>query len=186
MKKVIALFWAVASILTACAGKASRNVPARTEESKVLVAYFSCTGNTKKAAEIVAKATGGTLYRITPQTAYTAADLNWHNENSRSSVEMKDAKARPALADRKAPVAGCDTIYLGYPIWWDLAPRIVNTFLESYDFKGKTVIPFVTSGSSTIAHSAAELRKQYPQIKWGDGKRFSGNKQDFLDWLGRK
>lgn len=143
-------------------------------DKKILVAYFSCTGTTQKVAAAIAKETGATLYRITPAVAYTSADLDWENKSSRSSVEMDDEKSRPALGGEALDVKDYDVVFLGYPIWWDLCPRLVNTFLEKYNFAGKSVIPFITSGSSSITNSANQLRKLYPKINWGEGRRFSG------------
>lgn len=137
---------------------------------KILVTYFSATGTTARAAEKLASVTGGELYAITPAKLYTSADLNWNNKQSRSSVEMHDAKARPELGGKKLDVAGYDIIFIGYPIWWDLAPRVVNTFIEKYDLKGKTVIPFATSGGSSINNSAAALKKSYPALNWKEGQ----------------
>lgn len=137
---------------------------------KILVTYFSATGTTARAAEKLASVTGGELYDITPAKPYTSADLNWNNKQSRSSVEMHDAKARPELGGKKLDVAGYDIIFIGYPIWWDLAPRVVNTFIEKYDLKGKTVIPFATSGGSSITNSAAVLKKSYPALNWKEGQ----------------
>ena len=120
---------------------------AQTAESgkKILVAYFSCTGTTERVAAAIAKETGGALYRITLADAYTSADLDWQNKKSRSSVEMADDKSRPALGGEAIDPKDYDVIFIGYPIWWDLCPRPVNTFLEKYDFSGKTIIPFATS-----------------------------------------
>lgn len=114
--------------------------------NKVLVAYFSCTGTTETAAKAVAEATGGTLYRIRPAKDYTAADLDWRDKSSRSSVEMADPASRPALADSSAAVGRYDVVFLGYPVWWDQCPRIVYTFMEAYDFDGKRVVPFAQLG----------------------------------------
>lgn len=140
------------------------------EGNKTLVAYFSATGTTEKAAEMIAEATGGDIFRIEPQQAYTAKDLDWTDKSSRSSIEMKDSKSRPAIAGKLENAGSYGTIYLGYPIWWDLAPRIINTFLETYGFEGKTVIPFATSGGSGITNSENELKKAYPSIDWKKGK----------------
>lgn len=140
-------------------------------QGKVLVAYFSATGNTQRVARLVAESAGGTLYEITPVEQYTGEDLDWHDNNSRSSVEMNNEKARPAIEnDLPGTVADYDVVYLGYPIWWNQAPRVINTFLETYDFSGKTIIPFATSGGSSIDNSAKELQKAYPSIKWGRGQ----------------
>lgn len=140
------------------------------KSSTVLVAYFSATGNTKATAETLAKVTGGDLYEIEPQTAYTRADLDWHDHQSRSTIEMNDPQARPTIKAGKGNIGDYDTIYIGYPIWWYVAPRIINTFIESYDLKGKTLIPFATSGSSSIAKSVEELKKTYPEINWQEGR----------------
>ena len=137
---------------------------------KALVTYFSATGNTARAARLIAAATGADLYEIRPAQTYTEKDLDWHDAHSRSSVEMKDPKARPAIQTPKADVEAYDVIFIGYPIWWDLAPRIINTFIESHNLKGKTVVPFATSGSSSITNSAATLKKDYPDLNWKAGK----------------
>ena len=142
----------------------------QSDQPKALVAYFSATGNTARAARQVAAVTGADLYEIRPEQPYTDKDLDWHNAHSRSSVEMNDPKARPALQSPKADAGRYDVIFIGYPIWWDLAPRVINTFIESHDLKGKTVVPFATSGSSPIANSAAALKKEYPDLNWKAGK----------------
>lgn len=139
-----------------------------------LVAYFSATGTTAKAAKALANAVGGELYEIKPAVPYTSADLNWMDKGSRSSVEMKDAHSRPALADTDAPVAGHDVIFLGFPVWWYVAPTILNTFLEAYDFTGKTIVLFATSGGSGLGKSAAGLRSSAPGAKIVDGRMLNG------------
>ncbi|MBT9683154.1 flavodoxin [Pseudoflavonifractor sp. MCC625] len=139
-----------------------------------LVAYFSATGTTAKAAKALANAVGGDLYEIKPAVPYTNADLNWMDKGSRSSVEMKDAHSRPALADTDAPIAGHDVIFLGFPVWWYVAPTILNTFLEAYDFTGKTIVLFATSGGSGLGKSAAGLRPSAPGAKIVDGKLLNG------------
>lgn len=143
---------------------------AQNNEKQILVAYFSATGTTARAAEKLANVTGGELYAITPAKSYTSADLDWHDKQSRSSVEMNDPKARPAIKGRKENITDHDVIFIGYPIWWNLAPRIINTFIESHDLKGKTVIPFATSGGSTLGNSAAVLKKTYPALIWKEGR----------------
>ena len=115
---------------------------------KKLVAYFSASGVTKKLAERISKVVGADLYEIQPKDVYTEEDLNWMNENSRSSIEMKNKSFRPKIANKVVNMGEYDTIYVGFPIWWYVAPTIINTFLESYDLKGKTIIPFATSGQS--------------------------------------
>ena len=122
--------------------------------SKILVAYFSASGVTAKAAANLAKAEMADLYEIKPAVPYTSADLNWNDKKSRSSVEMSDKSHRPELADHAAPISEYDTILLGFPIWWYTAPTIIQTFLESYDFAGKTIILFSTSGVSGLGRTA--------------------------------
>ncbi len=137
---------------------------------KTLVAYFSATGNTAKAARKIAASTGGTLYAIQPIQKYTTADLNWNDKNSRSTKEMNDAKSRPGIKKTLKDIQQYDTVYIGFPIWWDLAPRVINTFIESYNLTGKTIIPFATSGGSGIDNSEKQLKKSYPKLKWKPGK----------------
>ena len=126
--------------------------------SKKLVAYFSASGVTADAAKKIAQAANADLYEICPEVSYTAADLDWQDKNSRSSVEMNDRTFRPALADKNAKAEEYDVIFLGFPIWWYTAPTIINTFLESYDISGKTIILFATSGSSGFDKAAADLK----------------------------
>lgn len=152
------------------------------QKKKVLVAYFSCTGRTETVAKAIAQATDATLYRIQPQKAYSSADLDWRDKQSRSSKEMDNPHARPALADRQAQAETYDVIFLGYPIWWDRSPRIINTFIESYRLKGKTVIPFATSGSSSIQNSVRELKQQYGDIEWHPGKLCNDGISDAVKW----
>ena len=143
--------------------------------SKKLVAYFSATGTTKRAAEQLAREAGADLYEIVPAERYTAADLDWHDKGSRSSQEMNDLASRPALADTDAPVADYDTIYLGFPVWWYVAPRIINTFLEAYDFSGKDVVVWVTSGGSGLGRTVPELEECVPDATFIEGGRVSGS-----------
>lgn len=142
--------------------------------NKTLVAYFSASGTTARAAKALAQAAGADLFEIKPAQPYTPADLDWMNKKSRSSVEMNDGNARPVIADRVQNMADYDTVFIGFPIWWYTAPRIVNTFLESYDFTGKTVIPFATSGGSGVEKSADDLKKKYPNLNWKKGKLLGG------------
>lgn len=125
---------------------------------KTLVAYFSASGVTAEAAKKLAKAAGADLYEIKPAVPYTDKDLDWRNEQSRSSVEMRSKASRPALADNNADISQYDTIYLGFPIWWYVAPTIINSFLESYDFSGKTIILFATSGGSGFGSTVRNLK----------------------------
>ena len=150
---------------------------------KTLVAYFSASGQTAKLAKILAGVTGGDLFEIAPETAYTAADLDWMDKKSRSTIEMKDPKSRPAIAGKVADMAQYDTVFVGFPIRWYQAPRIIETFLESYDFSGKTVIPFATSGGSGMGRTVDELRKLCPNANWKAGKMVNGISDKALaDW----
>ncbi len=143
---------------------------------KKLVAYFSASGTTKKTAQLIAKATGADLYEITPKVAYTEADLNWMDKKSRSSVEMNDKKFRPEVEDKDAHIAEYDEIILGFPIWWYVAPTIVNTFLEKYDFSGKKIVLFATSGGSGFGNTVKELQPSAPNAQFVEGKVLN-NKQ---------
>ena len=136
---------------------------------KKLVAYFSATGTTQRQAEKLAKAAGADLYEIKPAQPYTSADLNWNDSSSRTTVECKDAASRPALADTAAPVAEADVIYLGFPIWWYVAPHIVNSFLEAYDFSGKTIVVWATSGGSGLGATVSELKPSAPGATFVEG-----------------
>lgn len=150
-----------------------------------LVAYFSASGNTAKAAKALAKAAGADLYEIKPAVPYTGADLNWMDKRSRSSVEMSDKNSRPALADTDAPVAEHDVIFLGFPIWWYTAPTIINTFLERYDFSGKTIVLFATSGGSSLGSTAAALQSSAPGARILDGRLLNGrlSEGDLKAWV---
>ena len=125
--------------------------------NKTLVAYFSCTGTTRRAAQALAAAVDADVYEIRPQIPYTPADLDWRNKKSRSSVEMNDPGFRPALADKNAAIDAYNTIFVGFPIWWYVAPTIINTFLETYDFSGKRIILFATSGGSGFGKTVSRL-----------------------------
>jgi len=137
--------------------------------SKKLVAYFSASGVTAKTAIELAKAAEADIYEIKPETPYTSADLDWKDKNSRSSVEMRD-HILPPLADKNADIAAYDTIYIGFPVWWYVAPTIINTFLESYDFAGKRIILFATSGGSGFGKTVANLEKSAPGAEITEGK----------------
>ena len=129
---------------------------------KTLVAYFSASGVTAKVADKLADALGADIYEIRPETPYTKADLNWMDKNSRSTIEMNDKTIRPAIADKNARIGEYNTIFLGFPIWWYVAPTIINTFLESYDFAGKKIILFATSGGSKFGKTVEELKVSVP------------------------
>ena len=142
--------------------------------NKILVAYFSASGVTKKVAENLAKAAGADLFEIAPAQPYTAADLDWRDKQSRSTMEMKDRNCRPAMT-ANPDISGYDIILVGFPVWWYREPSIVDTFMESADFTGKTVVPFCTSGGSGLGDSAANLQALAPGAKVFDGKRFSSS-----------
>ncbi len=141
---------------------------------KILVAYFSASGVTAKAAGELAEVSGGDLYEIKPEIPYTRADLDWMDKKSRSSIEMNDPSSRPGIADRLPDMGKYDVIFVGFPIWWYVAPTIINTFLESYDFSGKTIIPFATSGGSGMGKTNEGLEKSCPGAKLMAGKLLNG------------
>jgi flavodoxin len=143
--------------------------------SNTLVAYFTASGVTGNVARTLATAAGADIYEIRPVTPYTSADLDWQDKNSRSTVEMNDKAYRPAIADADANIAAYDVIFLGFPIWWYVAPTIINTFLESYDFSGKTIVLFATSGSSGFENTVASLTGSVsPSAKIVEGRILNG------------
>ena len=165
--------------LTTCAQKQDKK-----EMNKVLIAYFSASGVTKGAAEQLAAVAEADLHEIKPVQPYTDADLDWRDKQSRSSVEMKDKSSRPAIIDKLANMQDYDVIYVGFPIWWYTAPTIINTFMEAYDFKGKTVIPFATSGGSSIKKACEDLKATYPDVNWKEGKLLNRvSMQDLESWV---
>ena len=153
--------------------------------SKKLVAYFSASGVTAKVAEMLAEAIGADIFEIEPKVPYTEADLNWMEKNARSTIEMNDPNARPAISGSVENMEQYDIIFVGYPIWWGEAPRIVSTFMESYDFSGKTIVPFCTSGGSGIGSSASNLERLTSGTTWLDGRRLNGSdSQDtVMEWV---
>ena len=142
---------------------------------KALVTYFSASGMTAGVSERLAQAIGAPIYEIKPEVPYTKADLDWTNKNSRSTVEMEDKSCRPALADTQAPVADADIIFVGYPVWWYREPSIIDTFMEAYDFNGKTIIPFATSGMSGIGDSGKNMQDLAKGAKVLPGMRFKNS-----------
>lgn len=171
MKRLTWAFAVVAALfatLTACAQKKQTESENKTM-GKTLVAYFSATGTTEGVAKMIASATQGELYEIEPEVAYSSEDLDWTVPTSRSCRENDDPQSRPAFKSLKDDLADYDVIYLGYPIWWDQAPRIINTFIEAYGLKGKTVRPFATSGGSGVNNSVKVLKKTYPDVNWQTG-----------------
>ncbi len=152
---------------------------------KKLVAYFSASGTTAKAAKTLAEAADADIYEIKPAVPYTKADLNWMDKKARSTVEMNDKSFRPAIADRDAHIENYDIIFVGFPIWWYIAPTIINTFLESYDFSGKTVILFATSGGSGFGQAVAGLQNSAPGAVIREGKILNGRQtvQSLKTWV---
>lgn len=151
---------------------------------KILVAYFSASGTTKRVAEVLANVSGGDLFEIEPAQKYTSDDLNWMDSNSRSSIEMADRNCRPEIKS-KVDISKYDCIFVGFPIWWYREPSIIDTFMESYDFSGKTIIPFATSGSSGLGESQNNIQNLAPDAKVLLGKRFSANvrENELNDWF---
>ena len=156
-------------------GRQPAPAPAPNEETRVLVAYFSATGNTENIAGHLEAVLDADLYEIVPQNPYTSADLNYNNSDSRASREQNDADARPAISGSVDNMEDYDVVFLGYPIWWGQAPKTVYTFLENYNFEGKTIVPFCTSGSSGIGSSATNMHDLAPDANWLSGQRFSGS-----------
>lgn len=151
---------------------------------KKLVAFFSASGTTKKVAEMIAAEAGADLYEITPKELYTRADLDWMNKKSRSSIEMSDKKIRPEIADIPVDISDYDEIILGFPIWWYVAPTIVNTFLEAHDFSGKKIVLFATSGGSGFGNTVSELQPSAPGAVITEGKLLNrASKQAVSDWV---
>ena len=161
------------------------NLNAQTMNKKTLVAYFSATGTTEKVAQNLAEVTHSDLFKINPETPYTAADLDWRDKNSRSTIEMNDKTSRPAIAEKLDNMADYEVVYLGFPIWWYVAPTIINTFLESYDFSGKTIVLFATSGSSGFGKTAEALQPSAPKAKIIVGRVLNGNpsKETIGEWV---
>ena len=151
---------------------------------KTLVAYFSATGVTESVARDLAEAAGATLYEIKPEVKYTASDLDWRDKQSRSSIEMNDKSSRPAIVKDLEDADSYDVIYIGFPVWWYTAPTIINTFIETYGFEGKTVIFFATSGGSNVSGADRQFQAQYPAINWKAGRLLNGtSKKDLQDWV---
>ena len=152
---------------------------------KILVACFSASGVTKAVAQSLAEAEGADFFEIVPETPYTAADLDWRDKHSRSTVEMEDPSSRPAIADKVADMAQYDTVFVGFPIWWGREPSIIDTFLESYDFSGKVIIPFCTSGGSPIGFTGDRMRqiaKGNPKVVNGQRMGGSLSREDLRLW----
>lgn len=155
------------------------------EGAKVLVAYFSATNTTEGVAEHIANGLNADLYEIVPEEPYTEADLNYNDDNSRSTIEMNDPSARPAISGSVENMEQYDIVFIGYPIWWGEAPRIVSAFVESYDFSGKTIVPFCTSGGSGIGSSDSNLEQLTRGADWLDGRRLNGSdsEETVMEWV---
>ena len=152
--------------------------------SKKLIAYFSASGVTADVAARLAKVAGADLFEIKPEVPYTAADLDWTNKKSRSTIEMNDPASRPAIKEKLANMTDYDVIFVGFPIWWYVAPTIINTFLESYDFAGKTIVPFATSGGSGMGKTVAALEKVAPKANFKPGKLLNrASEADMENWV---
>ncbi len=153
--------------------------------NKILISYFSASGTTKKVAEKIASITGGDLFEIEPTNKYTDADLNWNDSSSRSSIEMKDSTSRPEIKNKVSNLNDYDTVLIGFPIWWDLAPTIINTFIEENNLENKKVYVFATSGGSSVNNSFNTLKNTYNNINFISDKRLSSNvsENDITSWI---
>ena len=172
---------AVAVCLGACAHNEKKK---ETKKMKTLVAYFSATGTTAAVATQLAEVAGADIYEIKPQTPYTSADLDWQDKKSRSTIEMADKSSRPAISGKVGDISQYDVIHVGYPIWWYVAPTIINTFLESYNLDGKTIIPFFTSGGSGAGKTMQYLKPSAPKANWKEPKSLNGaSKDDLKKWV---
>lgn len=182
--KVIFNLLAACMALITASGCHAQNKDIMEENSKTLVAYFSATGTTMEAATRLAAVANADLHEIVPETRYTPADLNWRDKNSRSSVEMADNSSRPAVASRVENMAQYDTVFVGFPIWWYIAPTIVNTFLEQYDLTGKTIVPFFTSGGSGAGETLKYLKPSAPDAHWIEPMNFNNLSDDEMkSWV---
>ena len=172
MKRITLIITACCLMLGACAqnNNSINQTIKQSSNMKTLVVYFSATGTTKAAAQMLAKELNADLYEITPEQPYTAVDLDWRDKTSRSTIEMKDKSSRPAIKGRCENIADYDTVWIGFPIWWYTAPTIINTFIEAHDLSGKMLNVFATSGGSGVSGSAKDLKKAYPQYTWGESR----------------
>lgn len=182
MKKIIIMLAVLLAVsLSACSQSDKKEVKAM---KRTLVTFFSASGVTKGVAQQLAEVAGADLHEIKPEAPYTDADLDWTDKQSRSSIEMKDKNSRPAITGKLPNMQDYDVVYVGFPIWWYTCPTIINTFIEAYDFKGKTVIPFATSGGSSIKKACDDLKSAYPDINWKEGRLLNGpSKTDLQKWV---
>ncbi len=181
MKRMILSVMMLSVLLLTAFGQTKNN-----NGTKILVAYFSATGTTEAVAKDLAEVTGAALYKIKPEVKYTAADLDWRNNESRSSVEMANKNSRPSIVKDLKDADSFDVIYIGFPVWWNTAPTLINTFIETYGFEGKTVVFFATSGGSSIDKANQEFKTQYPKIDWKAGKTLNGaTKTEIKAWVNK-
>lgn len=181
MKHLLTLILAMGAFaLSACSqSKTDKGAATGSNEArKALVVYFSATGTTKQAAGLLAEAAHADIHEIVPEQPYTAADLDWTDKQSRSTVEMQNPKSRPAIKGKPIDATAYDTVYVGFPIWWNMAPTIINTFVEQTDLKGKVLVVFATSGGNTTANATSELKKAYPTLNWKDGGLLNSRTQE--------
>lgn len=155
------------------------------DNRNVLVVYFSCSGTTRRAAGKLAAMTGADLYEIVPEQPYTEADLDWNDRMSRTSLEMRDPSSRPSIAGGFPDMDHYEVVFIGFPVWWYIAPTIINTFIEQCDLSGKKVVPFATSGGSGIANCEKNLHIAYPEIDWRAGRLLNGHlsEEELAGWL---
>ena len=184
--KFIAILITLLSVLiiTGCGTQKENNITTNNDtktDKKIAVIYFSATGNTKEVAESIKDITGGELIEIIPLKEYTSADLNYNDSNTRATKEQNNPSSRPEI--KNTINVDYDVIYLGYPIWWGDVPHIILTFIDTYDLDGKTIIPFCTSGSSSIDNSLKTLKNYNKNINWVDGKRLTNNKKEIENWI---
>lgn len=174
-KFLMAALCAIAMPLTSCSqNNKSTNMEQKQGDNEAIVCYFSATGTTEAVAKRIAQIAGADIHEIAPETRYTAEDLDWTDSLSRSYVEMHNRTMRPALKDSVTDLSAYNVVYIGYPNWWNTHPTIINTFIEANDLKGKTIVPFMTSGGSNIINSEKELKEQYPGLTFGEGMLMNG------------
>lgn len=170
--------------ICSCSSKSGKSNTEESSDSKSIVCYFSASGVTAKAAQRIADLTGFPVHEIVPEAIYTEADLDWRDSLSRSSVEMRDFSIRPALRDSVTDLSEYSVVFLGYPNWWNTHPTIINTFIESNDLQGKTIVPFMTSGGSNIINSEQKLREQYPDLTFAKGLLMNDvSDEDIKKWV---
>lgn len=184
IKKAMIVALTAAVGLCACSSKSEKNRGEESSDNKSIICYFSASGVTAKAAQRIADLTGFPVHEIVPEAIYTEADLDWRDSLSRSSVEMRDFSIRPALRDSVTDLSEYSVVFLGYPNWWNTHPTIINTFIESNDLKGKTIVPFMTSGGSNIINSEQKLREQYPDLTFAKGLLMNDvSDEDIQKWV---